>query len=586
MKKIIKYISLVLAVVFMAAFSGCGGSGKINYKHKITLGDNGDLITNQGMGWNFTYYSNQMRKFNCFLTDEDPYLDDFGCNIAYIRIGWSFIQPDKAFYDAVLKPAGITIEDENTLDGDHFHWEVVDKVAKPWIERGKQVAFRIVLNDGWEQSAPLWLKDKGVDGVEWDPCFDYASWSVGDMLKKAKDTDAHKVYDEATGNTYTAESMYAVYNAWTDEGKTWYTSLAETDADAKKIVDTANKLAYGGGRKTWVPQYSNDTLVACYKKLMEAIRDRYTDFDGDGITDIAFVDVGSLGTWGEGNWSRSALTEKYLNDANYGGNVCRTKHFTMMHEVFKDSTFPVLAGDDVLTHGATDEDKALAKSFGFGCSDDSLECDTAWTQKASTIAQEFGLEGHYVALESGTSRTPGTPVLQSIFEANATFVRLNCDPEQAKKGTNKDGVADGFGKYEEITKYCGYRIVFTQAETSNLQSGKEFGIKFTLRNDGSAKCFIGGLVAVTILDESGKEITSFTSDFNVKQLDVVSDYDQVGTAETKTCEIKMDIPTLKAGKYSVNVSVVSEDGKVKRNLPLADGYNGLYRIATFDLQEK
>lgn len=584
MKKIIKYISLVLAMLLTFAFTGCSES--VSYKHKVTLGDNGELITNQGMGWNFTYYSNQMRKFNCFLTSDDPYLDDFGCNIAYIRIGWSFIQPDKEFYEAVLKPAGITIEDESTLDGEHFHWEVIDKVAKPWIEHGKQVAFRIVLNDGWGQSAPLWLKDKGVPGVEWDPCLDWESWSVGSMLKKATEEDAHKVYDAATGNTYTAESIYSVYNAFTDEGKTWYTSLAANEEESKAIIDTANKLGYGGGRKTWVPQYSDDTLVACYKKLMEAIRDRYNDFDGDGVTDIAFMDTGSLGTWGEGNWSRSAATEKFLNDSNWGGDVCRSKHFTMMHEVFKDCSFPVLVGDDTLTHGATDADKELAKSYGFGCADDSLECDTAWTQKASATALEFGMEDYYVALESGTSRTPGTPVLQSMFETNASFVRLNCDPEQAKKGTNKDGVADGFGKYEEITKYCGYRIVFTEAEMTDLSSNSTFGIKFTIRNDGSAKCFIGGLVAVTILDERGKEVTSFTSDFNVKQLEVVSDYDYVGTAETKTCEIKMNIPTLSAGKYSVNVSVVSEDGKVKRNLPLADGYNGLYRIATFNLQEK
>ena len=80
MKKIIKTIAMLMLACLL--LSGCAGGGA---DMKITLKDNGALITNKGMGWNFCYYSNQIYDFGAQLKPND-YLDDFPCDIVYFRL--------------------------------------------------------------------------------------------------------------------------------------------------------------------------------------------------------------------------------------------------------------------------------------------------------------------------------------------------------------------------------------------------------------------------------------------------------------------------------------------------------------------
>ena len=76
MKRLIKALAILLALVFCFSLVSCS---KKDYT-TVTLEDNGALITNPNMGWNFAYYSNTFTEFNQYLGNND-YLDEFPCDV-------------------------------------------------------------------------------------------------------------------------------------------------------------------------------------------------------------------------------------------------------------------------------------------------------------------------------------------------------------------------------------------------------------------------------------------------------------------------------------------------------------------------
>ena len=64
---------------------------------------------------------------------------------------------------------------------------------------------------------------------------------------------------------------------------------------------------YGHGHvfgDIWVPEYNDQTFLREYKQLLEAFVERYGDDPR-----VAYVEVGSMGRWGEGNrYARYAVS--------------------------------------------------------------------------------------------------------------------------------------------------------------------------------------------------------------------------------------------------------------------------------------
>ena len=109
--------------------------------------DHGKALVNPAMGWTMHFYSNIIDTYGSKLEPSDT-LDDFpGLSTVYLRLPWSFIQPQK----------------------DKFAWETLDTPAQRWIEKGKKVAFRISATESWLYHAtPKWVFDEGVTGYDVD----------------------------------------------------------------------------------------------------------------------------------------------------------------------------------------------------------------------------------------------------------------------------------------------------------------------------------------------------------------------------------------------------------------------------------
>jgi hypothetical protein len=126
--------------------------------------DTGAALVNPGMGWVHHHLDNDIEHYGSKLAPEDT-LDDFpGLSTIYLRLAWSFIEPEEG----------------------RFRWSIVDAPMQKWVAKGKRVALRFSCSEtSYEYATPRWVEQagakgyrfvpgKGVDpsGKLWEPDFD------------------------------------------------------------------------------------------------------------------------------------------------------------------------------------------------------------------------------------------------------------------------------------------------------------------------------------------------------------------------------------------------------------------------------
>lgn len=150
-------LSIVLAFLCSTTIYGCGKNELLTEEyhdkeswegtHKAELKDNGKALINPMMGWTMHFYSNLLTNYGSKLNPEDVIEDFPGVSTVYLRIPWSFVEPEEG----------------------KFNWEVLDTPAQRWIQAGRKVAFRITATENWMRSGtPQWVFNAGAVGYEVD----------------------------------------------------------------------------------------------------------------------------------------------------------------------------------------------------------------------------------------------------------------------------------------------------------------------------------------------------------------------------------------------------------------------------------
>lgn len=137
-----------LRVCLVACVLGFATGARAEETVTVRPADNGAALANPGMGWVFHYYDNVPAHYGSQLAPSDT-LDDWpGLTVIYLRIPWSYIEPEEG----------------------KFRWSVLDTPAQRWIAKGKQVAFRITASESWTRWAtPKWVADAGAKGYNFRP---------------------------------------------------------------------------------------------------------------------------------------------------------------------------------------------------------------------------------------------------------------------------------------------------------------------------------------------------------------------------------------------------------------------------------
>ncbi len=478
-----KLTCLLLTLAVRASMCSAGQQGSLL---TVEPTDHGRAMVNPQMGWTMHFYSNIITNYGSKLEPQDT-LDDFpGLSCAYLRVPWSFLEPQEG----------------------RFNWSLLDTPAQRWIDKGKQIALRISSTESWMRWAtPEWVHAAGAKGY---------NFTVG------KGADPNGPF--------------------------------------------------------WEPDYKDSIFLNKLDNFLAAMARRY-----DGNPNVAFIDVGSFGVWGEGHsWASSKLP--FDDEARKIHVDLYCKHFKKTLLAISDD----FAGPSEPGRHLPITDYALSK--GVTLRDDSICVQPppkSWFH--AEMAQEFWpklpviLEHeHYGPSKKRNAWGDGSLLLKAVEEYHASFMSIHWWP-RILLDENRDII-------DKINRRMGYRIQLKKATfPARIQLSEPFTIKSTWANAGVAPCYPEGFIAYTLKNEQGGIVAAFCDEsFNVRDLAV----GPPGQAATRTIRSTFAVamktygyaPNTQPATCDLYVSVGMRDGTPAIALPHEnnDGHHR-YKLGTIEL---
>jgi hypothetical protein len=137
--------------------------------------DSTTVLKNPHKGWELHYFDNGIKKYGTRLKPGD-FLQDFpGLHTIYLRLAWSFLEPEEG----------------------KFNWQVIDTVINRWTSHGYKISFRITCKETGEPvfATPEWVKNAGAKG-SFRPESRLRNWApdYGDPVFLQKLGNFHKAF--------------------------------------------------------------------------------------------------------------------------------------------------------------------------------------------------------------------------------------------------------------------------------------------------------------------------------------------------------------------------------------------------------
>jgi len=328
----------------------------------------------------------------------------------------------------------------------------------------------------------------------------------------------------------------------------------------------------------WDPDFADPVFLEKLDRFLAAMGARY-----DGNPNVAFIDVGTYGLWGEGHTFMSSQVSPE-----------RTLAIVKQHIDMHRKHFPrtlLCISDDVAGHdkpGAHLPETDYAFSQGVSLRDDSILVQPpprSWYH--AELAQAFWphwpvvLEHeHYGGSKERGAWGDGSLLLKAVEDYHASYMSIHWWP-RVELEENRPLI-------DKINRRMGYRLQLREMTwPGEVTIGQKFTVRSVWANSGVAPCYPGGFMALTIKDDKNG-IVSVLSDEKL-------DFKQVlpgapGAAPLRTNESTFVIgeiaPTTRPGKYTVYVSAGQRDGTPILALPLPnDDGQRRYRLGQITLQE-
>ena len=334
------------------------------------------------------------------------------------------------------------------------------------------------------------------------------------------------------------------------------------------------------------PEYDDPVFLQKLDAFLERMARRY-----DGNPNVAFIDIGHFGMWGEGHtvitspvhgkqWGLE--TQKRIIDL-----YC--KHFKHTQLVISDD----FAGHDAPVVHSPIIDYALSRGV-------TLRDDSILVQPRPRHWYHSGMAGlvwptmpvvleHDHMLES-MERGAWDPelLLQSVEDYHGSYMSIHCWPRQELEA-NRDII-------RRINLRLGYRLqnVVTQWPDT-VRKNQPFTITSQWRNAGVAPCYGGGYPCFTIKDDKGGVVSVLVDEsLDVKSLPVGAPDKAEAISLSTRCTVAPVFVNSKGsfsrtcptGTFSIYFSVGRADGTPIYALPYGDddGHRR-YRLGSITIQE-
>ena len=319
----------------------------------------------------------------------------------------------------------------------------------------------------------------------------------------------------------------------------------------------------------WEPNFDDPIFLEKLDNFLAALAERY-----DGNPEVAFIDVGSLGVWGEGHMDASS---KRVYSA-----ATRKKHIDLHCKNFKHTLLAV--NDDYAEPGVPGRRPGYYEVIDYARA-------KGLTLRDDSILVEPGIEAYYhagmaqafwpnlpVILESqhyGSSKErgywgDGSLYLKAVEEYHASYASIHWWP--------RDFLNENLDLVRRINLRLGYRLQMLEASwPSELSVNSSFRFVAKWRNGGVAPCLPGGYPAVTLKDKGGGIVGVFVDNgFNVNTLYI----GPPGEAKIRTENVSFELAEpltcpdfesgIKPGIYDLYISVGTRTGTPRIALPLPE----------------
>jgi hypothetical protein len=305
----------------------------------------------------------------------------------------------------------------------------------------------------------------------------------------------------------------------------------------------------------WEPDYDDPVFLEKLDHFLAAAAARY-----DGNPEVAYMDVGSFGVWGEGH--------TYHSSALPYSAATIIKHIDLHLKHFRHTL--LAANDDFVLQARGNPAIDYAARHGLTLRDDSILVQGgANAYLSADLAQAFWptrpviLEcEHYGGSRDRGNWKDGSQYLEAAEKYHASYASIHWWP--------REFLAENRDLIDRMNRRLGYRLQLVEASwPGRARAGSSFDFSATWRNAGVAPCLPGGYPAITLKDDKGGIVGVFADEsFDVRALPV-GPPDQ---AETRAQEAHFLLPfNLKPGTYDVFISVGARTGTPRIALPLSDG---------------
>jgi len=328
----------------------------------------------------------------------------------------------------------------------------------------------------------------------------------------------------------------------------------------------------------WEPDYDDPVFLDKLDHFLAAAAARY-----DGSPEVAFIDVGSFGVWGEGHTASSTRLP-------YSAATIR-RHIDLYKKHFKRTL--LAANDDFSNQGRGLETLTYARQQGLTLRDDSVLVNGgAQAYHHAWVAPMFWPElpvvlecEHFGGSRDRGHWQDGNLYMKAIEDYHASYATVHWYPREFLTA-NRELI-------HRINRRLGYRLQLLEASfPAQVKAEAEFSIGYVWRNAGVAPCLPGGHPAITLKDAKGAIIGVFVDEgFDMRSLPVGPPEAAPAVSRGETSINQASRPPIsyrlppahivKPGVYDVYISVGTRTGTPQIALPLvSDDGHRRYKLGT------
>lgn len=339
---------------------------------------------------------------------------------------------------------------------------------------------------------------------------------------------------------------------------------------------------FGKGRKEgaglWDPDFGDQVFLEKLDHFLAALAARY-----DGNPNVAFIDIGSYGLWGEGHTHMSSQVppDQALPIVKQHIDLY-VKHFKRTLLCISDD----VAGHDKPGFHFSETDYAIA--HGVTLRDDSILVQPpprSWYH--AEMAQAFWphwpviLEHeHYGGSKARGAWGDGSLLLKAVEDYHASYMSIHWWP--------RIELEENRALIDRINRRLGYRLQLRELTwPAQVKIGQPFTVSSQWANAGVAPCYPGGFMALTLKDAKGGIVSVLGDEsFDIRNLTPGPPDNIPVQAHTRRFTVGLVAPTTQPGTYDVYVSAGQRDGTPRFALPLPDDDGQhRYRLGTVTLTQ-